>query len=163
MQYEKKRAKQIEPDAGGPLRVVAVHVDVDERLKLWESEPSWADAAADFRAIIELVEEGDLEAADMNLLRLYRDAVGEGVREYGKRQKGGTLLLFLLQHFHSYFFLAVALKKTNAGAPEIEVAVRRAREIKEAGAQSSLERYRERLGIKYRIQTIPKKGSGRTR
>lgn len=155
MSHKKPKGRPSTPQAPVRFRVVAVHVDVVERLEAWLHEAGWCQAASDFQAMLDLVEEGDLPAAELLFRSQSRDAVGEGVQEYGKKQKGGTLRLFVLREFDSYFFLAVGLKKTNAGAAEISTSRDRAKAIKKIGKKSSLLDYQQALGDRYRVAVIP--------
>ncbi len=154
MPPKKPKGAPPNPKPAPRFRVCAVHEDVAERLAGWLTEPSWCNAASDFQAMLDLVEEGDLEAAEVLLRSQSRDVVGDGVCEYGKNQKGGTLRLFLLREHDSYFFLAAGLKKSNDGAVEIKPACARARAIKKMGKQSNLSDYKAQLGDKFRVTVI---------
>jgi hypothetical protein len=136
-------------------RVVAVHRSVINKLAGWETSTGWVQAATDFRAVIDLLEDGDIDAANQQLRHLYRDAIGEGVREYGKNQKGGTLRLFVLQEYQCYFLLSAGLKKHNKEAAEADPARKRARAIKQTGQQSSKADYERILGDSFDVKAIP--------
>lgn len=138
-----------------PCRVVAVHQSVLTKLAEWEQSTGWVQAATDFRSLIELVQEGRLEAAEVEFRRLYRDAIGEGVREYGKNQKGGTLRLFAVQEYRSFFFLSAGLKKHNNEAAEAEPARKLARDIRKSGRQTSKRDYEQALGGAFVVSEVP--------